>query len=115
MNGRQRTVVPSVHCLQHVEGLCTADLAHDDSIRPHAQTVTHEIPDGDFASSFCVGGPRLESDEVRKVKAELHRIFDGDDPFGATDVRRQNIEHGGLTGAGTTTHNDVHAPLHCRL
>jgi len=35
--------VPRVHRLQHVERFAAATLAHDDSIGPHAERVTHEV------------------------------------------------------------------------
>ncbi len=85
-----------VHCLQHVERLRAAALAHDDPIRPHAQAVAHQVADGDRASSFHVLRLRLEADHVHLPQPELGRVLTRDDPLVGRDEAGQHIEEGGL-------------------
>ena len=51
--------MPGVHRLQHVEGLCAADLADDDAVGAHAQRVAHELALPDLTNSFDVGRARF--------------------------------------------------------
>ena len=51
----------SVHGLEHVQRLTAAALADDDAIGPHAQSVAHELANGDCALALDVGRARLET------------------------------------------------------
>ena len=76
---RQRAVVPGVHGLQHVERLGAAHLAHDDAVRPHAQSVAHQVALRHLALALDVRRPRLEPHDVRLLQLQLRRVLDGDD------------------------------------
>src|SRR5207237_1113770 len=94
---RERTVVAGVHGLEHVQGFATAHLTHDDAVRPHAERVAHQVPDGDLAGSFAVGGTCLQADDVLLMKLELDGILDGDD---ALVVRHGDVQPGAGQQAG---------------
>ena len=54
MQRTHRAVVAGIHGLQQVEGLGSAHLADDDTLRPHAQAVAHEVAHGDLTLAFEV-------------------------------------------------------------
>ena len=74
-----------VHGLEHVHDLGPAGLADDDSIRPHSQTVFHQVGQGNLTFSFNVRGSGLQAYHVGLVKAKFGAVFDGDDPFRVRD------------------------------
>jgi len=63
--------VARIHRLQHIERFLAANLADDDAVGTHTQTVAHEFALRDFAFAFDVGRPMLERDHVRVIEAEL--------------------------------------------
>src|SRR3989442_3932860 len=65
---RERTLVPRVHRLQHVEGIFASHLAHDNSVRTHTETVDHQLPLPDRALSFDVRRPGFEAHHVFLLK-----------------------------------------------
>src|SRR5215211_3504 len=52
----ERPIVARVHGLEHVECFGAAALADDDSIRPHTQTVAHEVGGLNLTLAFDVRG-----------------------------------------------------------
>ena len=68
-----RAVVAGVHRLQKVEGFRSADLADDDALGPHTQTVLDEIAHGDLAFAFEVGRARFETHDMRLLQLQLGR------------------------------------------
>ena len=114
VRGGERSVVPRVHRLQHVESLTAPDLTHDDPVGPHAERVAYEVADRDLTSSLDVRRPRFERHDVRPVQAKLGRVFDSDQPFVIGDERRQDPEEGGLAAPGPAAHHHVRPPAHAR-
>ena len=57
MNGADRAVMSGVHRLHHVQSFAASDLTDDDSVRPHAQRVAHQISLRHRTLSLDVGGP----------------------------------------------------------
>src|SRR5438309_5174121 len=54
VDGGEAAVVAGVHRLQHVKGFTAAALANNDSVRPHAQGVDHQLPDPNPALAMDV-------------------------------------------------------------
>ncbi len=46
------------------------------------------------------------------VEHQLGGVLDGEDPFRAGDVLADQVQHGGLTGAGAAADNDIAARFH---
>ena len=61
MDGCHGAFVPGIHGLKHVESLFAADLADDDPVRPHSQTVDEQLPLANPPQTFDVRRPCLES------------------------------------------------------
>ena len=95
-----RAVVAGVHGLQQIECFGPADLADDDSFRPHAQTVAHQVAHGDLAFAFEIGRTRLQAHRVRLLKLQLGGILAGDDALAIIDVAREAVEQRRLARAG---------------
>ena len=115
MERGERPVVAGVHGLQHVDRLGAAYLAHDDPVGPHTERVDEQHPLGHFALALDVGGPGLESHDVRLPQLELGRILDRDDALGLRDVRRQHVQQRRLSRAGTARDEHVEPAAHDRL
>src|SRR6516165_789822 len=60
----KRAIVASIHGLEHVERFFATDLAYDDAIGAHSQTVDHQVPLQNRALTFHVGGTTLQADNV---------------------------------------------------
>ena len=100
VNGRHRPVVAGVHRLQHIQGLAAADLADDDPVGAHAEAVANQLADRQLALPLHVGRAVLERDHVWVLDLELGRVLDRDDALHFGDVRREDVQCGGLAGAG---------------
>ena len=105
--GGERAVVARVHGLEHVERLTGAALAHHDAVGAHAQAVADEVADGDLALALDVRRPGLQRQHVLLVELELLGVLDGHDALVGGDERRQHVERGRLTGAGTAGDDHV--------
>ena len=70
-----------VHRLEHIECLTSANFSQDDTVRPHAQRVLHQIPLRDLPLAFDVRRTRLEPHNVMLLELKLGRILDRDDPL----------------------------------
>ena len=101
--------MPGVHRLQHVEGLCAADLADDDAVGAHAQRVAHELALPDLTNSFDVGRARFHLHHVRLLQTQLNGVFDGDHPLVAVDMLRHRVQQCRLAGAGAARDQHVEA------
>ena len=109
MDGGDRTVMAGGHRLQHVEDFCAADLADDDSVRAHAQTVLDQVALRDLAAAFKIRRPRLEPHDVGLLQGKLGRILDRNDSLVLGNERGQTIEHRGFARAGTAANDYVEA------
>src|SRR4029079_10304079 len=90
----------------------TAALTDDDSIRPHTQTVTHEVGRLDLALAFDVGRAGFEADDVILLQLKFGRVFDRDDAVFVRDEAGERVEQRGFTGTGTARDDDVEVGLH---
>ena len=88
---RHRPVMPGVHRLQHVEGLCATDLADDDAVGAHTQRVAHELALRDLTNSFDVRRACFHLHHVRLLQTQLNGVFDGDHSLVAVDVLRHRV------------------------
>jgi hypothetical protein len=64
VRGRERTIVSRVHGLEHVEGLTSANLSHDDAIRSHPERVANQVSDRDLAATLDGRRSGLQTDHV---------------------------------------------------
>src|SRR5215213_7318265 len=96
-----------VHRLEHVQGLCAADLADDDPVGPHAQRVADERPDRDLALSLDVLRPGFEPQHVPLVEAQLGGVLDRDDAVVVRDSRRERVQERRLPRPGAARDEDV--------
>ena len=97
----ERSVVPRVHGLEHVQHLVPSDLTDHDPVGPHAERVPNQLALRDRSLPLDVGGPRLQAHHVRLLELELRGILDGDDALAVGDVPGKDVQQGGLTCAGT--------------
>ncbi len=109
--GGERSLMPRVHRLQHVQRLAAAHLTNDDAVGTHAQSVAHEIADGDLSRSLEVRGTALEPEHVLLLKLKLRSVLYRDDPFTGGDEAGQHIERGSLTRTGAAGDDDVELAL----
>jgi ATP-dependent Clp protease ATP-binding subunit ClpA len=61
--------VTGVHRLEHVQRFAAAALPDDNAVRPHTQTVLHEVADRHGALAFDVGRSRFEAHHGIKYSA----------------------------------------------
>ena len=90
--------MPGVHRLQHVDGLRAAHLTDDDAIGPHAQRVTKQVADRDFAATFEVRRTGLQPDEVFLVELEFGGVIVNEAPT----FRADQMPYGGIKASGNT-------------
>jgi len=79
MNGRHRPFVAGVHRLEHVQCFARPDFANDDPIRPHTQTVLHQVALRHLTFAFNVRRTRFKPDHVGLLQLQLRCILNGDD------------------------------------
>src|SRR5438067_174864 len=107
---RQGPAVPSVHSLQHVEGLAAADLADEDPVGTHAKRRPEKRAHVDRAGPLDARSPRFERDDVWLWKTELRCVFDGDDALAIADGEGERVERRGLAARGASR-NEQASPL----
>ena len=73
VDGGHRPVVTGVERLEHVECLRAPDLAHDQTIGPHAQRRPHQIAHADPARTLGIRWACLEPHDVRLPQAAARR------------------------------------------
>jgi hypothetical protein len=78
MQGRERTVVTSIHCLQHVDRFGAATFTNYDAVGAHAQSIAHEISDGYLRFGFGSLLAGFKSAKIHLVQLELCRVFYAD-------------------------------------
>ena len=115
MQRGERTVVPCVHGLQHVDRLAAAHLSHHDPVGPHTQRIDDEHADGDLACTLDGGVTGLKAGDVRLGgKLELGGVLDGHDALARVDLARQGVEQRRLARSGSPHHGDVLPGAHRR-
>ena len=103
----QRTFMAGIHGLQHVEGFFSAHLAYNDAVGAHAKAVDQQLTLVDRSLSFDVGRTGFKAHDVFMAEAEFGRIFDGDEALVMPDVLSQDVQKGGLAGAGAAGDEDA--------
>ena len=101
-----------IHGLEHVKRFACANLAHDNAIRTHTQSVLHEIALVYLAAPFNVGRAGFQPSDVALLQLEFGRVFNGDDAFALVDEARQGIQHRGFTRAGSARDKHIAARAH---
>jgi hypothetical protein len=76
----------SVHRLQEIEGFRAAHLADDNSLRAHAQAVSHEIAHRDRPAPLEIRRPRLKPHHMRLLQLQFRCILAGNYPLVGIDV-----------------------------
>ena len=107
MDSGQRAIVARIHRLEHVERLWAADLADDDPVGSHTQSVAHEIANRDLSHSLDVLRPSLQAKDVCLLQLELRCVLDRDNALRVGDGLRQRVQQRGLTGTRTARDEDV--------
>ena len=100
-----------VHRLEHVQRFAAADFADHDPVRPHTQGVADQVADGNRTAALDIRRPAFQPDHVLLLQLQLDRVLDGDDAFVVRDERGEDIQQGGLAGAGTTGDDDIQPGL----
>ena len=111
----ERSFVPGVHGLQHVQRLRRSHLADDDAVRAHAERVLHEISRDYLAASFRVGRSRLQTHHVLLLHPKLGGVFDRDHALAAGNERAERVEQRRFSGARAAGDENVElAPARSR-
>jgi len=79
VDGGHGPVVACVHGLQHVQGFFSTNLANDDAVRTHTQTVYDQLTLSHLPFTFDVWWARLQTDNMFLVELQFRCIFDSDD------------------------------------
>src|ERR1019366_676436 len=67
----QRTVVPGVHRLEHVECLATPHFPDDNAVRTHTESVDYQLPLMDRPFAFHVWWPAFQADYVPLLQLQF--------------------------------------------
>src|SRR6188474_3637364 len=97
----------SVHRLQEVECLWSADFADDDPFGTHSQAVAHQVTHGDLALTFEIRRARFQPYHVRLLQLQFRRVLARDDAFVVVDELRKAVKQSGLAGAGAARDQGV--------
>ncbi len=112
MDGRQRSFVASVHGLQHVERFFATDLAHDNAVGTHTQTVDHQLPLPHSALAFDVWGAGLQPHHMLLLQQQFSGVLDGHDAFGIRNEAGKHIQQSCFAGASAAGDQNIQASLH---
>ena len=97
MNSCQRSIVTRIHGLKHVERFASSALTHNYSIGPHAQRVSHKLPDWYSMQTLKVRWSRLQRNDMSLRKLYLSRVLNCNDSLSGWDKRRQRIQQSRLS------------------
>ena len=115
MDSSQRSIVTSVHGLQHIERLLAAHLTDDDSVGPHTEGIDDEVANADSAMAFDVGWASFHARHVCLAQPQLGGIFDGDNALIFRNVGRQHVKQCRFAGTGSARDDDVQTRLDAAL
>ncbi len=96
-----------IHCLQHVDHLIAAGLAHDDPVGAHPQGIPQTIPLGDGAFAFDIRGPAFHPADMRLLQLQLGGVFDGDDPLPLANKGRKRVHQRGFPRSRAARDHDI--------
>src|ERR1035441_383628 len=99
MDSGHGALVTGVHGLKHVEGFFSADLAENDAVRTHTETVDEQLALANGALPFNVGRAGFKAHDVLLRKLQFGGVFNGDDALALRVIVRENVEEGGFSGA----------------
>jgi len=107
--------VTGVHCLQHVDGLSAADLADDDSVRSHTQSILNQIALGNLALTLDVGWPGFQTNGVWLLYLLFCGVFNGDNALVAGNECGHRIKQRRLACTGAARDDHVQTGPHTHL
>ena len=122
MAGGHGTRVTGVHGLEHVQCFATATFTHNNTIRPHSQSVFYQIPNGNGPFPFHVGRFGLQGHHMSLGEPQFRRVFNSDNPVFRLNERSNHVEQGCFTRTGSTGDDNILLALdtdfqklcHCR-
>ena len=91
MNGRKRSVMPGVHGLQHIQSFFASNLADDDAIRAHTQTINYQLTLLDRALAFDIRRPGFQPHHVLLFQLKFGSVLHRYDAFAIGNGRRKNV------------------------
>ena len=115
MQGGHGSVMPGVHGLEHVDRLTPTAFPHHYSVRPHAQGVLDQVPDGNLPTPLVVPLPGLHGHHMGLVDLKFSGILDGHHPLLVGDESCDRIQEGSLSRPGPPGNDDVPPVYHGRL
>ena len=87
----ERSVLATVHGLEHVQGLARAALPDDDPVGPHVHRVPEQVADRDLALALEVRRASLERDDVFLPELQLCSVLDRHDALVVRDERESTF------------------------
>ena len=93
----RRSVVTGIHGLQHVQGFFSANLADDDAIRPHTETVCYQLALVYCPFTLDVCRTAFEANNVMLFNLKFGGVLHRHDSFFVGDEARENIQQSRLS------------------
>jgi hypothetical protein len=103
VEGAATTAVAGVERGEQVDDFGAAHLPHHEPVGPHPQRLPHQVPQGDLAGPLLVGGPGLQPEDVRMVRAQFGGVLGEDDAGRGVDKAEQAAQQRGLPETKTGT------------
>ena len=107
--------MPGIHCLEHIDGLRSPDLAHDDPVGPHTKRVDQQHALRHGAGALYIRGTGLETHAMRLTQLKLRGVLDRDDSFCRRNRFREDVQQSGLTGTRPARNEHVEPGPHDAL
>ena len=101
-----------IHRLEHVQRLAATHLADHDPVGTHAQGIADKIPDRHGPSAFDIGRSGFEGYNMFLPQLQFGSVFDRHDSLIRRNKRRQYVQRGGFSGAGSPGNYDIQFPFH---
>ena len=98
--------VPDIECGKELTDLRSANLPHDQPVRPHPQGLPDQVGHGDQAVSLDIRRAALEMHHVTMRWTQLGDILDEHDSLVGRAEGDQPAEQGGLARPGAATHEE---------
>ena len=106
MDRRKRAGVPSVQKLEQIECFASANLAQQDAVRPVAKACLEQIPDA-HCGQVVLGAASFEVHEIRSADLDFGGVFDNKHTLLVSNEISEDVEQGGLAGAGPARYQDI--------
>ena len=98
--------MPDIECGKELTDLRSANLPHDQPVRPHPQGLPDQVGHGDQAVSLDIRRAALEMHHVTMRWTQLGDILDEHDSLVGRAEGDQPAEQGGLARPGAATHEE---------